>query len=389
MSTKTSTGKFNTNTPTKVLISFIFSETIHLEPLIQSLAGNILDFLKRHTQHISSNILVLHDTIKKPKTVETLKLVSKLFTSWQDVLSELLTSAVKDLVDKLECPKSDLDLRATTTGITSIALRHEELIETFTKLDVIPILVILCEKCEGSSLRSLLLRSLTTMCMNASAVRQFEKYSGVELISDTVEEESRPEPERSEAVALLAQVTAPWIEDNHNVKGLAEYSHRLVESLTKFAGATKCCQNLLLCAAALANLSSMDPTSIIYMVEAGTIDVFLMAVKVRGPGASLYLLEQVATLIANMSAVESARRHLSQLDTSAALLYCLQACRSGEDVERRLQQKTMIALSRLCGDPDVAGQIVSMGGVDKLVNMCREKKDRFDSDAVLVAALVR
>ncbi|CAH0553065.1 unnamed protein product [Brassicogethes aeneus] len=362
------------------------SETMHLEPLIQSLAGNILEFLKAHTRNISSDILILYDDIKKPKNTETLKQVSKLFTLWQDILNEILTNSIKTLVDNLEYPKSDLDLRATVTGITSVALRNEELIEMFTKADIIPILLILCEKCEGSSLRTLLLRALSTMCSNTKAVRQFEKYSGVQIIADTLDEECRPEPERSEVVALLAQVTAPWIEDNHSVKGLVEYSRSLVKSLTKFASATKCCQNLLLCVAATANLSSMDNNSVKYMIQNNTVEVYLRALKTKG-SSSIYLLEQLATLIANMSAIDAARSHLSGVDTAAALLYFLQACRCGEDIEKRLQQKTMIALSRLCGDADFAKQVVKLGGTVKLVYLCREKKQRYDSDAVLVAAL--
>lgn len=59
-----------------------------------------------------------------------------------------------------------------------------------------------------------------------------------------------------------------------------------------------------------------------------------------------------------------------------------------QDVEKRLQQKSIIALSRLCGEKEASMQVVKLGGVEKLVKMCREKEERFDSDAVLVAALV-
>ncbi|KAJ8930514.1 hypothetical protein NQ314_016676 [Rhamnusium bicolor] len=284
------------------------SETKHIEPLVQSLAGNIIDFLKTHMREISSKILKLCDDIRLSKSEESLKFVSTLYTHWETLRQEILVKEVKKMVDKLEDPTSELDLRATVTGITSIALRNEELIELFTKADVIPILLILCEKCEGSSLRSLLLRALSTM-------------------SDTLEEDSRPEPERSEAVALLAQVTAPWLEDNHSVQGLQDYSRKLQK-------------------------------------------ILLEAVKNRGPRASIYLLEQVATLLANMSASDVARKQLSEINAPS-----------------RLQQKSIIALSRLCGEKQAATQIVELGGVEKLVKMCRERNERHDSDAVLVAAL--
>lgn len=370
--------------------SFIlrFSEKKYIEPLVQSLVGNIIDFLKTNVRAVNSSIPELCDGIRLSKSEESLKIVPSLYAEWESVYQEILVREVKKTMDKLENPTSELDLRATVTAITSLALRNEELIEMFTKADVIPILLILCEKCEGSSLRSLILRALSTMCCNSSAVRQLEKFSGVQIIADTLEEDSRPEPERSEAVALLAQVTAPWLEDNHSVKGLQDYSRKLVKSLTKFAFATKCCQNLLLCAAALANLSTMDPKSIKHMIHAKTAKVMLEAVKNKGPRASIYLLEQVATLIANMSAIDLARKQLTNIKASGVLLCFLKTNFVGEDVERRLQQKSIIALSRLCGQKEAAAQVVELGGVDKLVRMCREKNERHDSDAVLVAALV-
>ncbi|KAJ8982941.1 hypothetical protein NQ317_005256 [Molorchus minor] len=363
------------------------SETRHVEPLIQSLAGNIIDFLKTHTREISSKILKLCDDIRLSKPEDSLRLVSLLYAPWETIREDILAREVKKMVDKLEDPTSELDLRATVTGITSIALRNEELIELFTKADIIPILLILCEKCEGSSLRSLILRALSTMCCNATAVRQFEKFSGVQIVADTLDDNSRPEPERSEAVALLAQVTAPWLEDNHSVKGLQDYSKKLVKSLTKFASTTKCCQNLLLCAAALANLSTMDPKSIKHMIHIKTAKVLIETVKNRGPRASIYLLEQVATLLANLSSLEPARKQLTGCEAPTVLLCFLKVNHGGEDVERRLQQKSIIALSRLCGEKEAAEQVVEYGGVEKLVKMCRERSERYDSDAVLVAAL--
>lgn len=363
------------------------SDPKNVSPLVQSLAGNISDFLKRHTHQINANILKLCDEVRTAKGDVALKMISVLFTHWQGVRQEVLSSEIKKLVNKLECPTSELDLRATITGITSVALRNEEVVELFTKVDIVPILLILCEKCEGSSLRSLLLRALSTMCCSSTAVRHFEKFSGVQIIADTLDEDSRPEPERSEAVALLAQVTAPWLEDNHSVKGLQDYSRKLVRSLTKFSANTRCCQNLLLCAAALANLSTMDSKAIKHMIHSNTAKFLIENIQSRGPAASIYLLEQMATLLANLSASENARKQLIEIRAPAALLCFLKMNLVGEDVEKRLQQKSIIALSRLCGERDAAMQVVDLGGVEKLVKMCREKEERFDSDAVLVAAL--
>ncbi|KAJ3664634.1 hypothetical protein Zmor_000187 [Zophobas morio] len=363
------------------------SEKKYVGPLAQSLAGNIMDFFKLYSE-VTPKITKQYDAIRKATRDDLLTQISPLFTLWESTFHTVLEKEIKKLVERLENPCSELDLRATVTGITSLCLRHESLIEIFTKSEVVPILLILCEKCEGSSMRSLLLRALSTMCSTTFAVRQFEKYSGIQIISETLTEDlSRPEPERSEAVALLAQVTAPWIEDNHSIKGLADHSRKLVKSLTKFASTTKCCQNLLLCAAALANLSTMDTKCVKYMLHLNTAEILLNSVNRRGPCASVYLLEQVATLVANMTSVEVARQHLTKLSTIPALLCFLKCGGVGEEAEKRLQQKAIIALSRLCSDKEAATQVVELGGVEKLVKMCREKEERFSNDAVLVATL--
>ncbi|CAG9865301.1 unnamed protein product [Phyllotreta striolata] len=368
------------------------SDAKTVQPLVQSLTGNIAEFLGAHGGPLGAEALRSCEQIRSAASAdEALRLVPGLFARWQEARDRALADEIKKLVNKLECPASELDLRATVTGVTSMALRHQEAVELLAKADAVPVLLILCEKCEGSSMRSLLLRALTTVCSGSSAVRQFEKFSGVQIVADILEEHSRPEPERSEAVALLAQITAPWLEDNHSVKGLQEYSSKLVRALTRFASSTRCCQNLLLCAAALANLSSMDSKSARCMVEWGTAEALLGSVEARGPAASVYLLEQMAALLANLSALDVARKQLTEIRAPGALLCFLRmnfATDFGsEDVVKRLQQKSIIALSRLCGEKEAARQVVELGGVEKLVKMCREKDERFDSDAVLVAAL--
>ncbi|CAH1980698.1 unnamed protein product [Acanthoscelides obtectus] len=282
-------------------------ETVHIESLVQSLTGNILEFVKTHRNKLPAAIAQLADKIRLHRFEDTLNLIARLYSAWEDIKNELVEEEIGKIVARVESPTSELDLRATITAVTSLALRHEELIDLFIKADLVSALLILCEKCEGSSLRSLILRTLATMCCNSAAVRQFERFSGIFLITETLEEDFRPEPERAEAIALLVQVSAPWLEDNQSIKGLKEYSYRLVKALTRFSKDTKCCQNLLLSTAALANVSAMDPEAAKYMIKCHTIIHLVECIKTK---VSVYLLEQVATLIANISSTELARKHL-------------------------------------------------------------------------------
>lgn len=55
---------------------------------------------------------------------------------------------------------------------------------------------------------------------------------GVEVLSDIISNEKCSEIEVTEAVSVLAQVTAPWVEDNHSVRELTTFLTPLVSSLT-------------------------------------------------------------------------------------------------------------------------------------------------------------
>ena len=189
-------------------------------------------------------------------------------------------------------------------------------------------------------------------------------------------------------MALLAQITAPWIEDNHSIRGLQDHASVLVKALTHFLRTTKCCQNILLCTAALANLTAMDAKCIKYAMHENSVKILLDRVKSRGPLTSVYLLEQVAMLLANIAAVEYTRKQLTQDEAPQCLLHFLQVHFGDEEAVKRLQQKAIVALSRLCGDRSAAQQVVDFDGVQKLVLLCREKKERHDNNAVLVATLV-
>lgn len=113
---------------------------------------------------------------------------------------------------------------------------------------------------------------------------------GIDVLADILSDYNRPEPELSEAVAVLAQITAPWIEDNHKVEGLAENIGTLIKTITHFLEKTKCCQNLLLCAAALANLTYMNLNTVAPLIQHNTLGKLLTALRNRGPKASVFLM---------------------------------------------------------------------------------------------------
>ncbi|XP_018325698.1 protein inscuteable homolog [Agrilus planipennis] len=364
----------------------IKSQSHYSAPLAQSLTGHISEFACNFVEG-NNELIIKCEEIRRATLEELPSLTDNLYSNWNLIFQEILVKYLKKLVCYLEDPRSELELRATLTAVTSLTLRNESFAEIFTSCDTISTLCVLCEKCEGSTVRALVLRALSTICNNSPALKQFERCSGIQMITEILTEDSRPEPERAEALALLAQATAPWIEDNRNLKTLYGHIKPLVKAITHFITTTRCCQNLLLCAAALANISSLEPKSIKYILNQNSIRYLLECIKERGPEVSIYILEQIAIILANVSSKQEAREQMIEENVVRILLYFLQATSDDKYAVQRIQQKAIVALSRLSGNKKAAEQLVEQGGISKLANLCRDKEKRYDSDAVLVAAL--
>ncbi len=115
---------------------------------------------------------------------------------------------------------------------------------------------------------------------------------------------------------------------------------------------TNSCEFLLLAAAALTNISFIEHHAVFILVELNTVSLLLIAVRKLGARASIFLQEQVATLIANMAAVSEARSYLTQHRAVGALLCFLQVKHSPVQSNaehaavERLQHKSAVAMSR-------------------------------------------
>lgn len=215
----------------------------------------------------------------------------------------------------------------------------------------------------------------------------------MEVVAELLSEAKRPEDERAEAAAVLAQITAPWVPDNARVEGLAQHLDPVVHALTRLVRGASGAEVLLLSAAALSHLSYVEPSAVWPLLTAGAAGAVLQAVRAQGARCSVFLQEQAATLVANMSAVPEARAELAAERAVVALLCFLQLRPSplqrAADIAaaERVQHKAAIALSRLASDPEVARQVVALEGVPRLVRLCRDEKERNHSDGVLVACL--
>ena len=103
---------------------------------------------------------------------------------------------------------------------------------------------------------------------------------------------------------------------------------------------------------------------------------------------------QVVTILANMAGNAACRPDIQSIDGVGFLLTMLDtrvvdAGLSQAEVlaAERVQKKSAIALSRLCNDPTVCRDVLRLGGIDRLVELCKDPDQRGASDAVLVACL--
>ncbi|KAJ9586996.1 hypothetical protein L9F63_019414, partial [Diploptera punctata] len=329
-------------------------------PLVQSLVGHMSEFVQEHCNEDEDGkkLVEVCDrlrliTAKQPPdkdeiTAETATLGNKFTT----IVDKILIQHISVLVGVLEEPTSDLALRSAISSLTTLGLEGPHLSRLVAQCSGIRALLTVCLESQSSSIRTAALRALATICCVVEAIRQLEQAGGVEILSETLAEVTRPEPEISEAAAVLAQITAPWVEDNHSVQGLSEQLPSLVNSLTCLASNTASCETLLLAAAALANLTFMEPRAVWPLLEHCTAGKLLQAVKKKGPKVSVFLQEQAATLIANMAAVPESRPHLADQRAVVALLCFLQIRHSPLQrapeiaAAERVQQKSAIALSR-------------------------------------------
>lgn len=111
-------------------------------------------------------------------------------------------------------------------------------------------------------------------------------------------------------------------------------------------------ETLLLSAAALANMTGLEPDATWAALNADTAGTLVEAVRRRGAGSSVFLREQTAAVLANMAIVPEARPRMAADHAVVALLCFLQVRHSPLQrvpeilAAERLQHKTAIALSR-------------------------------------------
>ncbi|KAF7412299.1 hypothetical protein HZH66_001195 [Vespula vulgaris] len=208
------------------------------------------------------------------------------------------------------------------------------------------------------------LRALSSVCCSRTAIEHFVKDDGPEIVIDLLSSRTSSEINKMEATALIVQITAPWT----NAVGLPHvepFADTLITALGNLIENVNSEQTLLLTAAALNQISKSRKCADI-IIRQDTIRNLLRSVK-KSNGGNVWLMQQVASLIGELARLPEAREYLAKARASVALVCFLRMRPPGlEDAYQRLETTAAAALIRLCVDPEIARQVVAVGGADCL-----------------------
>ncbi|XP_035742159.1 uncharacterized protein LOC118450470 isoform X1 [Vespa mandarinia] len=208
------------------------------------------------------------------------------------------------------------------------------------------------------------LRALSSVCCSRTAIEHFVKDDGPEIVIDLLSSKTSSEINKMEATALVVQITAPWT----NAVGLPyvePFAETLITALGNLIENMNSEQTLLLTAAAFNQISKSRKCADI-IIRQDTVRNLLRSVK-KSNGGNVWLMQQVASLIGELARLPEAREYLAKARASVALVCFLRMRPPGlEDAYQRLETTAAAALIRLCVDPEIARQVVAVGGADCL-----------------------
>ncbi|KAJ6224551.1 hypothetical protein RDWZM_003096 [Blomia tropicalis] len=242
------------------------------------------------------------------------------------------------------------------------------------------------------AIKSAALRVLTYLCSNNDAIELILSQIGVGQCLSSIVLYEDDLSFRKEAVGLLVQLTTPFIDSkddqSFNRTLINEMTHCLTEIVRTTASTNG--QILLMTTAALANISFRDTKS---LVKFETLSTVMNVIKQRsdenGDCDELLLHDQLITLLANV-----AQKEQLEIVSSGGLIFLLDALNretstyDGNELAcARIQQKIAVALARLSTHKSTAKIIHRLNGVKRLVQWCKQPRERNYSDTVLLASI--
>ncbi|XP_043198282.1 protein inscuteable homolog [Amphibalanus amphitrite] len=357
------------------------SSHVHNLDKLRSLMEKMLEYVKSCGQ--------MNRTFKVDDLVEVLTSLAQAFNHLVDLI---LGEEVKVLLSSLSPERDVLCLKLGLRSLTSVGLDGGRLCRILAGQGAAARLVSLAAG-RRRQVRPQALRALATLCCVSQGIKAFEQADGLRVVTSILTDARSTEEERSECAGVIAQVTSPWVDSIHHVRGISDHVEDIIRELIGLAATTDSVETLLLASAALANLTFLNIGAVRLLLHNGAAKVLVQATR-NADTCSLFLKDQVATILANMASVTECHEEVLRSGGLSALLSFLEERPAGGQraepavqAAERVQQKAAIALSRLSVRRSVALEVAESGGLKRLVQLCRDGAERNHSDGVLVACL--
>lgn len=202
------------------------------------------------------------------------------------------------IVDRIENVQCNLIMRSNLCMISMLPNMQytgfASLADVFISTRIVKVLLEICVESQLSSVRTLALRGLATICSSIESIRQFQIAGGTEILKDILVQQDlsatkRSDPEIKEALSVFTQLTAPWHGAEHTIASLNEFADCLVEYITGLAIRTQCSQTLLLAVAALNNISKMESVALYSLMANETVLQLKSTFETKGTRNSIFL----------------------------------------------------------------------------------------------------
>lgn len=243
---------------------------------------------------------------------DDLQLIKRYFLITVRLIFKLLVSVI---ADGIEHAPTDLVLRSNITHLMNLLsndfIEFSSLHDALISNSIVRVLLLVCIENKSDWTRALALRTLSVVCTTEDTIQQFEINSGFEILRDSVAGGS--EQEIKEAISCLASITGPWqISTESNFKDLKDYAEDFIEAITKILELSDNPQMFLICLAVLNNLSRLDSSSVYSLISNQSIAIVSRAFERQARGEyTIFLLEQITSLLFNMSCNRKSHYHLT------------------------------------------------------------------------------
>lgn len=320
------------------------------------------------------------------------QILTELSQDFSSMIDLALANEIRVLVEQVECSEQPETVEGAISSLLSLTQDGPQLCSIIAKEGAVVALFKLCRQDRFQELYAPALRTVAAICCVEEGVQQLDKVDGLLCLADLLTDAQTSEAVKSEAAAVVAQLTSPHHSSTSHLLSFIESMNDIVSALICLCSSASCGEVFLLAAAALANITFLDSLACEILLQSNAVQILLQASKDRGRVDTPYSKDQVVTILANLSVLEQCSQEvLHEQGVERLLLFlgekpCSSSPSEGAACER-VQQKAAVTLARLSRDPEFAQSAIEHHAVPRLIELCRSPTERNNSDSVLVACL--